>query len=1559
MKKPFLVVISILFFVLFSLSVMASFGRVIDFGSDFSHYICFQRNGLTHNFFINHTNPDAWPCGTAEITDSYIKLECISQHDGGNAGYNPCRGGTSCSRLTFDSSEAIGVYTNSVEPSWDSLGSVFRTTTYDGYTFTEYKDASFVANPITFTYYTSNNACSSARITSVSPINASTITSKIINVSLKTDISSICTYADVPGLDFDNMTSFTNTDSTSHSFMFAAPHDNTNYLFYFKCDSPEWGINENDYLLTFLVDYNNLPNITSLPPTQGREMELYTYPVTASDSDGDTLTFSDNTSLFNIHPETGLINFTPKIGENYTVKITVYDDVSASDQVFNLSIQIINNAPILDPIGNLTAIVGDPFTKTITASDPDGDTLTFSDNATFFDIDPDSGLINFVPTQNGTFRYAINVTDNNSLNPKSISESGWFYIVAPGSGGSGGGGGAANQSGSLPILLHRPDNNSIITSFPLFLEISTAHKYASCRYSLDSGSLENMLTEIEIPESEAWQVDTSSKNLEMSENLLTGTNREAIANITSLSYIDDGELDALAAGEVRNSKGIAPYEQRLYFEDPSTGYVIYKEADDDITADFLYFQTGKEIARYELEFTTHFESDVDDSTGTQTSSGDYLTDFEGVDITLFGVPFTIVRASRNGGNAGQIKLILMGNGQLDALHEGDSETYTINGKEYRLSLDFVSSTETKFTINNESTGLLASGATYKLSDGIIIGLSKIDYQDFAGGVHSAKFFLGTQKIELKDTNINNSASDNGDLKVDYGTINDAKAIIEGVDDGVTFKLDRININMSADDDFYIGAGQRLSENPELREPEVLFTQAWDIEYLGLSSSPTEKIRIKTSGFNQYELEFVDGNGNKATAPFAYTLDGTTLHFGDNDDDLIVDEHINITKDDYFIITDTLQEDGERNTYVLRYRGADKVTDDSPVLKFDDIGSGERIEKAYGQVSGNTFPLATVKLGGGNFRVYAGDVTTGADDFVIRVDLNGDGTLASSSTLVPINTNYGARIDIFNRTDNVLLNITAPHPDHYDSLKPSPLIFNAIAANAEVRLLKNQDMLHNFLSPESEDNTGYAYTSYGALVKYDTPLDDPQTLDIDYPKDQRLPQVFITQTINKTYTHFSTLSNLTNGKHLVEFNCSDQYRNSHISHLVFNVQKAPEVTSYFPEQGKLNASINVKILVNLSKSIDTSNLKESLVVSDTEGNKAKGSIEYDTILKRLTFRPFVPLKYNTTYTVNVSGKITDTFGNPMGGNVAWAFTTALKDTDNDGIPDHEDNDLDNDGVDDSLDFLLGNISNVNSDIHNLSVRIGEDDNLSNAFNGTKKIEFYAGDKKILEFDFNFSSDTPLDLTNVSVLNASNSTAGGIVVRGIKLDDSSFKKTVSFDRMNHGINGICIRDMEIEWIDEISPSCDASNEFKVECDGTNQNGYACNYNSTNSLYTVSGLSHSGVTQFAYTKPSPPSDSSSGDGGGGSGGGGGGGGALPRPSSDTNTPEQKEETPPVPPEKPSGENDADSGLSGITGAVVSDAAEPNLGTGLTISVLIIISGIFLYRKFYHKPRFRTTRR
>ncbi|MBI2138333.1 hypothetical protein HYU13_01990, partial [Candidatus Woesearchaeota archaeon] len=205
-----------------------------------------------------------------------------------------------------------------------------------------------------------------------------------------------------------------------------------------------------------------------------------------------------------------------------------------------------------------------------------------------------------------------------------------------------------------------------------------------------------------------------------------------------------------------------------------------------------------------------------------------------------------------------------------------------------------------------------------------------------------EFFLGADKLFLKDTAVTDTASSNS-LEVGSEDIDDVAVIITGSNDSSTFSVDQIQLNITADDDYYVAPGKKLSEY--MAEPQALLS-AWDIMYEGLDPAVgLETIRVKTSGSDKYDLVFVDGDGNSATVPIAYTSSGTNLKLGDNNDDLVLGRNQTINKNDYFIVTDSAQEDGNRRTYAIRYKGASKVqSGETASVKFDNLGNGQRIEK---------------------------------------------------------------------------------------------------------------------------------------------------------------------------------------------------------------------------------------------------------------------------------------------------------------------------------------------------------------------------------------------------------------------------------------------------------------------------------------------------------------------------------------------------------------------------------------------------------------------------------------
>ncbi len=220
-----------------------------------------------------------------------------------------------------------------------------------------------------------------------------------------------------------------------------------------------------------------------------------------------------------------------------------------------------------------------------------------------------------------------------------------------------------------------------------------------------------------------------------------------------------------------------------------------------------------------------------------------------------------------------------------------------------------------------------------------------------------------------------------------------------------------------------------------------------------------------------------------------------------------------------------------------------------------------------------------------------------------------------------------------------------------------------------------------------------------------------------------------------------------------------------------------------------------------------------------------------------------------------------------------------DSDNDGIADDTDTDDDNDGIVDSNDTVVGNVTNVNTNIIGLNLTINNSINLSQQFNGTLHFNFSNSTHPLLEFDYDFSENKTLLLSNISITKqAIGATKGSLIVKNVFMT-SNKKKTIYIEDLDDSRGSVCVRDLEMDSINEISANCNETNETLIACssDGTTSGDYTCT--DIGSLYRISGVTHSGAIEFtdAETEETPASTPAAAAASSGGGGGGGGGGSI----------------------------------------------------------------------------------
>lgn len=132
---------------------------------------------------------------------------------------------------------------------------------------------------------------------------------------------------------------------------------------------------------TLVVDnLNRLPKFTSTAGNTAYETLSYDTALSASDADGEALTFSLQTAPKGmVIVDNKTINWTPKYSQQGThpVTVAVTDGIDTVTQSFSVSVDNANRAPVINNISDQSIQVKQKLSLQLTVNDPDGDKLSF------------------------------------------------------------------------------------------------------------------------------------------------------------------------------------------------------------------------------------------------------------------------------------------------------------------------------------------------------------------------------------------------------------------------------------------------------------------------------------------------------------------------------------------------------------------------------------------------------------------------------------------------------------------------------------------------------------------------------------------------------------------------------------------------------------------------------------------------------------------------------------------------------------------------------------------------------------------------------------------------------------------------------------------------------------------------------------------------------------------------------------------------------------------------------------------------------------------------------
>jgi hypothetical protein len=178
---------------------------------------------------------------------------------------------------------------------------------------------------------------------------------------------------------------------------------------------------------------NSVPVITSSPITIVDENTVYSYQVTATDADGQTLTYSlpNAPTWLSINANTGLITGTaPSVNTDtpFNVEVQVSDGIDITNQTYTLTVidttvPPTNNPPVITSTPITQVDEGQVYIYQATATDADGDTLTYSltQAPSWLFINSNTGYISGVaPSVTADTGFNVQLEVSDGVNPAAI-----------------------------------------------------------------------------------------------------------------------------------------------------------------------------------------------------------------------------------------------------------------------------------------------------------------------------------------------------------------------------------------------------------------------------------------------------------------------------------------------------------------------------------------------------------------------------------------------------------------------------------------------------------------------------------------------------------------------------------------------------------------------------------------------------------------------------------------------------------------------------------------------------------------------------------------------------------------------------------------------------------------------------------------------------------------------------------------------------------------------------------------------------------------------------------
>ncbi|MER2128390.1 putative Ig domain-containing protein, partial [Solibacillus sp.] len=222
---------------------------------------------------------------------------------------------------------------------------------------------------------------------------------------------------------------------------------------------------------------NTAPVLNGIGIKSVNEKNLLTFTATASDAEGDTLTYSlgNAPTGASINSTTGVFTWTPTEAQgpgSFTIRVIVSDGALTAEEQITVTVNEVNEAPLLAAIGNKTINEEIFLTFTATATDADlpPNTLTYSlvGAPSGASINATTGVFTWTPTEAqgpGSYAFTIRVSDGTQIDSEQITITVNEINSAPFLGATGNK--TVNEGSQLTFTATATDSDSAILTYSL------------------------------------------------------------------------------------------------------------------------------------------------------------------------------------------------------------------------------------------------------------------------------------------------------------------------------------------------------------------------------------------------------------------------------------------------------------------------------------------------------------------------------------------------------------------------------------------------------------------------------------------------------------------------------------------------------------------------------------------------------------------------------------------------------------------------------------------------------------------------------------------------------------------------------------------------------------------------------------------------------------------------------------------------------------------------------------------------------------------------------------